>query len=144
MDKTTIGKERGNSYWKKCFLKVDPKGWIYGIVGGGPMTIHSCGQTSGTFPNLSHGTVFTMCSHTFTLFWLRKTSVINNLREKFSPWPGFKPGSPALCAGTLINWATQTIHWAKLEFFNFGKSLPFLFQFFWVYTSVLYFPHGLN
>ena len=23
-----------------------------------------------------HGTIFTVCSHTFTLFWLRKTSVI--------------------------------------------------------------------
>ena len=26
---------------------------------------------------------------------------INNLREKFSPGPGFKPGSPALCTGTI-------------------------------------------
>ena len=28
------------------------------------------------FKKLSHDTIFTMCSHTFTLFWLRKTSVI--------------------------------------------------------------------
>ena len=35
---------------------------------------------------------------------------INNLREKFSPGPGFELGSPALCAGALTNWATQTIH----------------------------------
>ena len=44
---------------------------------------------------------------------------INNLREKFSSGPGFEPGSPALHAGTLTNWATQTIHWAKLEFFSY-------------------------
>ena len=44
---------------------------------------------------------------------------INNLREKFSPGPGFEPGSSPLRAGTLTNWATQTIRWAKLEFFSY-------------------------
>ena len=38
------------------------------------------------------------------------------IREKFSPGPGFEPGSLALRAGALINRATQTIQWAKLEF----------------------------
>ena len=36
----------------------------------------SCNSPSGTFPKLSHGAIFTMCSHTFTLFWSRKTPVI--------------------------------------------------------------------
>ena len=36
------------------------------------------------------------------------------LREKFSPGPGFEPGSPAVRTGALINWASQTIHWVKL------------------------------
>ena len=30
----------------------------------------------GTFQKLSHDAIFTVCSHTFTLFWLRKTSMI--------------------------------------------------------------------
>ena len=30
----------------------------------------------GTFQKLLHSAIFTVCSHTFTLFWLRKTSVI--------------------------------------------------------------------
>ena len=33
--------------------------------------------------------------------------------------PGFEPGSPALRARALTNWATQTIHWANLEFFSY-------------------------
>ena len=28
---------------------------------------------------------------------------INNLREKFSPAPGFEPGPPAQCAGALTS-----------------------------------------
>ena len=32
-----------------------------------------------------------------------KTTYINNLREQFSPGPGFERGSPALRAGALIN-----------------------------------------
>jgi hypothetical protein len=31
---------------------------------------------SGSYPKLSRGAVFTVCSHTFTLFWMRKTFVI--------------------------------------------------------------------
>jgi hypothetical protein len=31
-------------------------------------------------------------------------SYTNNLREKFSPGPGFKPGSPALCTSVLLNY----------------------------------------
>ena len=27
--------------------------------------------------------------------------MINNLRKQFSPGPGFEPGSPALCTGTI-------------------------------------------
>ena len=35
---------------------------------------------------------------------LRETDLnIHNLREKFSPGPGFEPGSPALRAGALTN-----------------------------------------
>ena len=33
----------------------------------------------------------------------RKITQINNLKEKFSPGPGFEPGSPALLAGALTN-----------------------------------------
>ena len=33
-------------------------------------------SSGGIFPKLSCDTVFTVCWHTFTLFWLRKTSVI--------------------------------------------------------------------
>ena len=32
-----------------------------------------------------------------------RNSDINNLREKFSPGPGFEPGSPAQSAGALTN-----------------------------------------
>ena len=32
---------------------------------------------------------------------LKKVNLINNLREKFSPGPGFEPRSPALHAGAL-------------------------------------------
>ena len=39
-----------------------------------PFLTHT--HSGSTYPKLSYGTVFTMCSHTFTLFWLRKTSVI--------------------------------------------------------------------
>ena len=38
--------------------------------------ISSRTHSGGTLPNLSCGAVFTVCSHTFTLFWLRKTSEI--------------------------------------------------------------------
>ena len=34
------------------------------------------GELRDTFRKLSRGTVFTVCSHTYTLFWLRKTSVM--------------------------------------------------------------------
>ena len=44
---------------------------------------------------------------------------IYNLREKFSPGPEFEPGSPALWTGALTTWATQTIDWAKLDFFSY-------------------------
>ena len=53
------------------------------------------------------------------------------LREKFSPGPGFEPGSPALHAGTLTNWATQTTKLTKwdlpegyAEKLNFHQNLP--------------------
>ena len=42
-------------------------------------------------------------------------SYVNNLREKFPPGPGFKPGSPALRAAAI----TLAIHWAKLEFSSY-------------------------
>ena len=38
--------------------------------------VNVCEQTVKTAPHESSLTVFTVCSHTFTLFWLRKTSVI--------------------------------------------------------------------
>ena len=42
-----------------------------------------------------------------------------NLGEKFSPGPQLEPEPPALRTNTLTNWATQTIHLAKLEFFSY-------------------------
>ena len=50
---------------------------------------------------------------------VRTKKCIVYLREKFSPRPGFEPESPALRPGTLTNSATQTLHWAKLEFFSY-------------------------
>ena len=35
-----------------------------------------CTYPGTSYPKLSHSTIFTVCSLTFTLFWLRKTSVI--------------------------------------------------------------------
>ena len=42
-----------------------------------------------------------------------------NLREKFLPGPVFEPRFSALYTGALTNCATQTNHWAKLEFFSY-------------------------
>ena len=55
------------------------------------------------------------------IVWVGRMNMdlFNNLREKFSPAPGFEPGSPAISAGALTNWATQMILWAKLEFFSY-------------------------
>ena len=51
---------------------------------------------------------------------LRWTTIVINLREKFSCGLVFELGSPALRAGALTNWATQMIRWDKLEFFSYS------------------------
>jgi hypothetical protein len=59
-DNTKIGKERGKSYrkkWRDLRMKGTHK------------------HPSGSYLKLSCGIIFTVCSHTFTLLWLRKTSV---------------------------------------------------------------------
>ena len=40
--------------------------------------------SGGSSPKLSCCIIFTMCSHTFTLFWMRKTSVI--VKTQASMW----------------------------------------------------------
>ena len=49
-----------------------------------------------------------------------------NLREKLSPEPGFEPGTRAFRAGVLTHWATQMIHWAKLQFFSIRDGGEYL------------------
>ena len=51
----------------------------------------------------------------FNLRFVHHSGYIVNLTEKLSSVPEYKPGSPALRAGALTNWATQTSHWAKLS-----------------------------
>ena len=57
------------------------------------------------------------------------------LREKFSPIPGSEPGSPALCAGTLTNSATQPNRWDKLT--NYCLIHEYLFVNYFQLTSFL-------
>ena len=50
----------------------------------------------------------------FKLF-LIDLRISNNLRDKFSPGPGFEPASLGLHAGMLTDCTAQTNHWAKPE-----------------------------
>ena len=49
---------------------------------------------------------------------------VNNLREKFSPGPGFEPGSPAVRAGAITTKPPQTIHWLSRNSSLIGSPLP--------------------
>ena len=68
-----------------------------------------------TFQKLSHGAVFTLCSHTFTLFWSRKRSVIVKIFQLRVYVYAFHP---------------------EISSF-FGRSFPFPFLFFVSGTIVL-------
>ena len=79
-DNTNIGKERENSYWKNEEIagwKAHKNTWklnwnISTITDGLSRSEESkCMWTHGKV-----GTTLTICSHTFTLFWSRKTYVI--------------------------------------------------------------------
>ena len=90
MDNIKIGIKRVHSYWKN----EDVSGWKAQInhkntqklnwyiltitqVFVNQKKIKVCEYTVKMAPmSLSHGTIFTMCWHTFTLFWLTKISVI--------------------------------------------------------------------
>ena len=69
----------------------------------------TCNPPGGTFQKLSRDAIFTMCSHTFTLLWLRKTSVIVTISQlSFHVFVCVFPPDISLV---------------------FGKSFPFLFDF---------------
>ena len=65
-------------------------------------------------------------------FKLQTITYIVNLREKFSPGPGFEAESPVLRALTLTNWATQTIEsWPRREFVSYMNNTGSARALFW-------------
>ena len=75
------------------------------------------------FKKFERGAVFTMCSHTFTLFWSRKTSVIV---EKFQ-----------------LSFLCLCVSFIQRSLNFFGKNFLFLFLFF-VLSVLQYFPFHVD
>ena len=77
----------------------------------------------GTYKKFSRDAIFTVCSHTFTLFLSRKTSVIVKILQI---------SFVCLCVPFL----RRSLHFSV-------RVYPLLFHFFVICTSVLAFPRGM-
>ena len=92
-------KEKENSYWKMKRSPEERHTQTYSIY----FDNHRClsqseeskymlthnkeGATWEFLKKLTHDAIFIVCLHTFTLFWLRKTSVIIEIYQiRSSPW----------------------------------------------------------
>ena len=70
------GGDRGKIEWKSSEVNTRWFPFNFPSIPFTPSPFLSCTYSRGTFPKLSCDAVFTVCSHTFTLFWSRKTSMI--------------------------------------------------------------------
>ena len=73
---TKIGKERGNSYQKQIWMKGTHKQTAYLIHFNNHRCLSRSEESKCMWTRSKDSASFTICSYTFTLFWLRKISVI--------------------------------------------------------------------
>ena len=89
------------SSWSYSFFIIPETAYQYLILS--ILSQVSRTHSGGNFPKLWCGAIFTMCSHTSTLFWSRKTSVIvENFQLSF-------------CVDSLVDCRAQMTLWLSWE-----------------------------